>query len=232
MLTHNKTAQDMARAAIEEVKSFIKPGVTTEAEIRQHVESYLYDHGSQPFWYHGVGCLVHVGHSRSLTSQSGRQYEAGGNVVGQNDIITLDLSPTVEGDWGDFARTLFVVNGVVTEDDPAEEKYAFAMKCEKILHGFVMDVARPDMSFATLHSLVNQQMEELGAQNLDYSGNFGHSINVDQADRIYILPDNDQALGSCRAFTFEPHLKCLGCDFGVKRENIYYFGDDGKLKEL
>ena len=232
MITNNKIAQDMARAAIEEVKSFIKPGETTEAQIRKHVEEYLYAQGSEPFWYHGVGCLVHVGHTRSLTSQSGRQYGAEENVVGQNDIITLDLSPTVKGDWGDFARTLFVVEGNVTEEEPENEKYLFALKCEEILHGFVMDVARPDMSFVRLHTLVNEQMEELGAQNLDYSGNFGHSINVDQADRTYILPDNEELLGSCRAFTFEPHLKCLECDFGIKRENIYYFGDDGRLKEL
>jgi len=230
VLSNNQIAQNMAHAAIEDVKAFIAPGVT-EAQIRQHVEAFLYRSGSQPFWYHGVGCLVHVG-SRTTLSQSGRAYIAGDTAVKADDIITLDLSPTVEGDWGDFARTLFVQNGVVTEDDPTDKNYAFALKCEKDLHRFVMETARPDMSYGQLHALVSEQLRAMDAQNLDYSGNFGHSINIDQADRIYILPDNSALLGDSRAFTFEPHLKCSGCDFGIKRENIYYFGDDMRLREL
>ena len=37
-------------------------------------------------------------------------------VIGNNDIITIDLSPQVGNIWGDYARTIIVENGMVVED--------------------------------------------------------------------------------------------------------------------
>ena len=49
---------------------------------------------------------------------------------------------------------------------------------------------------------------------------------------IYLVDGNKARLGDSQAFTFEPHLQLENCNFGVKRENIYYFDQDGKCLEL
>lgn len=229
---NNKIAQDIARRAMEEIKDFIHPGVT-EREIRKQVEILLIQHGSSSFWYHGIGALVHVGHARTLVSQGGREYRVGDCAVAQNDVITLDLAPTIDDYWGDFARTIFVENGAVVqrEQDVKNEKYAFALTCEKALHSYIMEVARPDMSMEGLYLLANQKLVELGGKNLDYSGNWGHSVPILQQDRVYLEAGSHTKLSECTGFTFEPHVQWKDCDFGIKRENIYYFEGE-TLKEL
>ena len=231
MIYLNQTAQIIARTAMDEIKKFIKPGVT-EREIRREVECMLIRHGSTSFWYHGIGALVHVGR-RTLVSQGGRGYRVTDTAVREKDIITLDLAPTVDGAWGDFARTIFVENGQVVEneDDVQDEKYRYALECEKELHKHVMEIAKPDMTFEELFLQVNRKLTEMDAINLDYSGNWGHSVNVLQEERVYIKPRYHEKLGDYVGFTFEPHLQCRDYSFGIKRENIYYFRE-GVLQEL
>ncbi|MBQ1235150.1 MAG: aminopeptidase P family protein [Oscillospiraceae bacterium] len=231
MIYLNQTAQIIARDAMDEIKKFIKPGVT-EREIRKEVECLLIKKGSTSFWYHGIGGLVHVGR-RTLVSQGGRGYRVTDTAVRENDIITLDLAPTVDGAWGDFARTIFVQDGVVVdESEVKDERYRYALECEYALHKFVMETATPDMTFEELFLRVNGKLSEMEAYNLDYSGNWGHSVNILQEERVYIKPRYHEKLGDYVGFTFEPHLQCKDYSFGIKRENIYYFGHDGKVKEL
>ena len=99
--SNNIVAQDIAKKAMEQVKDFIRPGVT-EREIKKFVECALINEGSESFWYHGIGALVHVG-ERTLMSQAGREYRVTDTPVRDTDIITLDLAPTVDGYWGDYA---------------------------------------------------------------------------------------------------------------------------------
>ena len=171
---------------------------------------------------------------RTLTRRSGKHYNPTDTVVQEKDIITVDLAPAVDGHWGDFTRTVFVENGrvVMDEDTVKDDRYAFALQCEKRLHAFVLQNARPDMTYEQLYALVAEQLDLMGALNLDIGGNFGHSINFDQADRVYIMPGNSARLDAYAGFTFEPFLHCKDCDFGIKRENIYYFDENNQPKEL
>ena len=150
-------------------------------------------------------------------------------------MITVDLAPTLGTCWGDFARTIFVEDGRVVRElsELQTPAYKAAIEAEFKLHSFLLEVARPEMTFEELYFSANALIDGLGCKNLDYSGNLGHSINVLQQDRIYIEKGNTTPLkdAECECFTFEPHICKQGGAFGVKRENIYYFVD-GRLKEM
>ncbi len=272
-------AQNMARQAIDRLKQEIRPGMT-EREIKKLAEIYLIENGSTSFWYHGIGALIHVG-ERSLVSQGGREYRVSDTAVKENDVITLDLAPTLNTCWGDFARTIFVEDGLpvqnyadlkqpdhqrgieaelklhhylmetVTPDTTFEELFAIedglpvqnyadlkqpdhqrGIEAELKLHHYLMETVTPDTTFEELFANANALIIALGFENLDYANNLGHSVEILQQDRVYIEKGNAHKLSEYVGFTFEPHISCPGTGFGVKRENIYYFGDDGKLCEL
>ena len=227
----NQIAQDLCRQVMDEISRFIVPGMC-EDEIKYKLDELLIEKGATSFWYHGLGGACHVG-ARTLTRRSGRAYNPTKTVVQNHDIITVDLAPAVDGNWGDFTRTIFLEEGkVVPEDRLTDPQYAFALDCQKQLHALVLEVARPDMTYEQLYTIVNDKLTQLEGQSLDPGGNFGHSVNTHQDDRIYIMPGNTARLDSFAAFTFEPFLQCKGCDFGIKRENIYYFDNNNRLKEL
>ena len=229
----NFEAQAIAKRAMNKIAPYIVPGVT-EADIRKQVEILLIQEGSTSFWYHGVGALVHVG-SRTLLSQNGKEYRVSHDtVVQQNDVVTLDLAPALNGEWGDYARTYFVENGKAYSqlDQLQNPLYIKALQAELELHEYVRSRVTPETTYEQLYKMACEKCSQLGCTNLDYTSNWGHSVNIDQKDRIYLVDGNKARLGDSQAFTFEPHLQLENCNFGVKRENIYYFDQDGKCLEL
>ena len=84
-------------------------------EIRELSEEKLLELGADSFWYWDVGAFVFAG-DETTVSVSGKQYVTSDRVIGNNDIITIDLSPQVGNIWGDYARTIIVENGMVVED--------------------------------------------------------------------------------------------------------------------
>lgn len=66
-------------------------------------------------------------------------------------------------------------------------------------------------------------ISSLGYINLDFSGNFGHSIAKFKNNRIYIEKGNRKKLSSVKYFTFEPHVSRKNGSYGYKKEDIYFF---------
>lgn len=87
-------------------------------------------------------------------------------------------------------------------------------------------------SFEALHCFANDMIRKNGFENLDFLGNLGHSIEKDKTARRYIDKGNRLPLSSVHSFTFEPHIRTQNGKWGFKHENIYYFDDAGKVKEL
>ena len=49
-------------------------------------------------------------------------------------------------------------------------------------------------------------------------------------DRVYIEKGNMTKLGDVKYFTFEPHISFPDSKYGYKKENIYYFDENGLMK--
>lgn len=81
-----------------------------------------------------------------------------------------------------------------------------------------------------LYYHMNEFIVENGFVNLDFMGNLGHSIVKTKGDRVYIEKGNMTKLGDVKYFTFEPHISFPDSKYGYKKENIYYFDENGLMK--
>lgn len=226
-----RQVQEMARETIRRIRSEVKPGMTL-AEVRRRCEAHMLALGADSFWYYDVGAFVFNGDETAL-SVSGRSYVTPDRILGENDILTIDLSPQCGEIWGDYARTLILQDGKTAESvaDIRCDEWRNGLLMEEKLHEELFRFAQPDTTFEQLYLHMNAFIHEYGFVNLDFNGNLGHSIVRDKNDRIYIENGNQQCLGSVRYFTFEPHIGLPGSKYGFKKENIYFF-ENGMLKEL
>lgn len=229
-----REVQSIAKKTIEFLNGFIKKGVS-EIEISQVADDYMISKGIDSFWYYDVGALVLVG-DRTILSISGREYKPTDKLVNTNDLVTVDLSPQVNGYWGDYARLFVISEGKVTNLDDYLSKgdvieQVSGLKTEKELHNQLLKIARPDMTFNELYEIMNNKIIDFGFSNLDFKGNLGHSIEKRIEDRKYIEKGNNLKLSEVFLFTFEPHIQKIDGLYGYKMENIYYFKEN-TLQEL
>lgn len=222
--------QNLNRDTIKYISSVIKSGMNLR-EIRKLCEDYLLSHGADSFWYWDVGAFVFCG-KETAVSVSGREYETSDSVIGENDIVTIDLSPQNNNIWGDYARTIIIEKNKVVTDiaDIQNDEWREGLQMEEYLHKVVQEFAAPDATFEELYYYINAIINEKGYVNIDFLGNLGHSIVIDKNDRVYIEKGNNAKLSSVRAFTFEPHISLPNSPYGFKMENIYAF-ENGRLIE-
>lgn len=225
-----QSVQQIAKDTIYYISQIIKPGMSL-LDVRKVCEDRMLELGADSFWYWDVGAFVFAG-DETTVSISGKQYQTSNRYISENDIITIDLSPQNGDTWGDYARTIILQNGVVTEKEQVvNPEWKKGLMMEDFLHDELFRFARPETTFEELFYHMNRMIEEMGFINLDFSGNLGHSIARQKNDRIYIEKGNHIPMGNVAYFTFEPHISVSGSKFGYKKENIYYF-DNGVLLEL
>lgn len=225
-----KEVQKIAKDTMEYARQNIKSGMTL-LNVRKMCENKMIELGADSFWYWDIGAFVFSG-DETTVSVSGKKYVTSDRIIQENDIITIDLSPQHNNIWGDYARTIILENGKVTDTAKiknAEWKNGLLM--EDKLHRELNKFAKQETTFEELYYHINEMINESGFINLDFMGNLGHSIVKDKNDRIYIEKGNQAKLGEADYFTFEPHISIPASKYGYKRENIYYFVND-KLVEL
>ena len=203
---------------------------STEKEISNTCIELLAEEGILETLYYQVPALVLLG-SRSCLSISGRDYEPSEEVAGENNLVTIDLSPLTDQYWGDCARSFVLEKGAVTKD-PKDEELEQGQVIQDRLHQHFTEVLKPDSSFEDVFEEMNSMIEKLGYRNLDFLGNVGHSIVMKRDDRIYFEKGNKTRLKEVGYFTFEPHICRKSGKWGFKHENIYYFDKMGKVSAL
>ena len=212
--------QDIALKVLRDIMPFIKPGMT-ECSIVDVCAQLLDLHEATDSWYHNVPALVLVG-ERTVLSISGTDYQPSETIVGANDLVTIDLSPMVNGFWGDCARSYILESGHVKQPEQSSI-LDYGIKAERELHTLMKNMITPETSMHELYILMNRTIETMGYENLDFRGNLGHSIEFHLDDRRYIEANDHTMLGDCNMFTFEPHICRTNDPWGFKMENIYYF---------
>lgn len=220
-----------AKKTIDYIKTAIEPGMNL-LEIRKLCEKKLLELGADSFWYWDVGAFVFAG-DETTVSVSGKQYVTTGRNIGDNDIITIDLSPQAGNIWGNYARTIIIENGEVVDEIELIEnpEWKNGLQMEEKLHVELLSFVTKETTFEELYYHMNEFIVKNGFVNLDFMGNLGHSIMKSKGARIYIEKGNTAKLGDVRYFTFEPHIAFPDSRYGYKKENIYYFDGD-RLLEL
>ena len=169
--------------------------------------------------------------SRSCTSVSGRDYQPGLEPVGQTNLVTIDLSPTHMGHWGDCARSFPVEQGCVTSTPDSAVLIAGVSFLQR-LHSAMRLFATPQTTFHELAIWTARKLDAGGFVNLDFRGNVGHSIATRREDRLFIKEGNHRSLGEVGFFTFEPHVRARDEGWGFKHEDIFFFDATGTVEEL
>lgn len=228
-LEQYQSVQSIAKHVHNELGQFITRA-STEHSIAATCIELLAEQGINDTWYHGVPAFVLLG-SRSCLSISGRDYIPANEEVGESNVVTVDLSPLLEGVWGDCARTYCIEDGEYTPR-PEGDIFCNGLFTEYTLHSLMRNFVTPETRFQELFTFGNEQIHKLGFDNLDFLKNLGHSIEIDLADRRYIDENCDTKLGEVSYFTFEPHIGKKGSAWGFKHENIYYFDSYGVVQEL
>lgn len=228
---NHKDVQQIAKDTVSYIRTVIQPGMNL-LEIRKLCEEKMLALGADSFWYWDVGAFVFAG-DETTVSVSGRSYVTSDRLIAPDDIITIDLSPQYQNIWGDYARTVILENGAVIErvGQIQNPEWRRGLLMEERLHRELISFASPETTFEALYRHINAFITENGFVNLDFLGNLGHSIAKHKDDRVYIEQGNLLPLSAVEFFTFEPHIRIPGSEYGYKKENIYYFSD-GKLAEL
>lgn len=226
-----KDVQNIAKETMSYIKAFITPEMKL-TDVRKLCEDKMRALGADSFWYWDIGAFVFSG-DETAVSVSGREYVMSDRLIGFNDIITIDLSPQNNNIWGDYARTIIIENGAVTDQisDIKNDEWRSGLLMEERLHKELVDFVTPQTSFEELYYHINDLIVREGYVNLDFMGNLGHSVVKDKNERVYIEKGNKTRLSSVKYFTFEPHISIPNSKYGYKKENIYYFSDN-KLIEL
>lgn len=217
-------ANQHVQSIAKEVMSDLALTITASSTERTIVESavrLLSWRGIVDTWYYECPAYVLLG-SRSCLSISGRDYVPADESVGDTNLVTIDLSPSIGSVWGDYARSMCVEGGKVVES-PASLAFCDGLDIERDLHGMMAGFATPNTSFHELYEFANDAIRAAGYENLDFMSNVGHSIEKRREDRTYVARGNDRKLGDVSCFTFEPHIRRKGGRWGFKREDIYFF---------
>lgn len=219
----HKNVQAIAKLVLNELAETINSN-DSERSIAQRAKAMLERQEVTKTWYYDCPALVLLG-SRSCLSISGRDYEPADEKVGKTNLVSIDLSPSLNGAWGDCARSFYIENGRCSIT-PTMSEFTVGFELEHTLHQQVIAFASPEKTFADLHRLANQIIADAGFENLDFLGNVGHSIETIREKRQYIEASNNSLLGSVNFFTFEPHIRTINGRWGFKHENIYFFDGD------
>jgi Xaa-Pro aminopeptidase len=228
-LDRTRAAQSAARAAIARLAASVT-AADTERTISERALACLKVEGVQTTWYYDCPALVLLG-SRSCASISGSDYAPADEPVGDRNLVTVDLSPLLEGAAGDYARSLCVEGGRVV-GHPSAPDFAEGLEALEALHRHLVRVARPETTFGELFASLATLLASLGYENLDQRGNFGHTLTARLDERRFFEAGSPISLANAGPFTFEPHVRRTGGRWGFKREDVYACGDEGTLVAL
>jgi len=225
----HKSVQTRTKKVLENLRFALSPAAS-EQSIAAEATRRLADAGMPHTWYYDCPALVLAG-QRSVVSVPGAKYAPCDEPIGENTVVTVDLSPKDGEIWGDCARTFFVEDGVYS-DRPQEAEFRDGYKCLTLLHARMREFVTVDTTFRSLYEYANDLIQSYGFENLDFRNNVGHSIETCLANRRFIDSITFEKLSSSDYFTFEPHIRQRNGRWGLKHEDIYYFDQDGSLAPL
>lgn len=229
LLDEYRTVQAKAKRVLAQLGDAIGPE-SSEASIATTAADWLCELGISDTWYYDCPALVLAG-DRSCLSLSGRDYVPAVEPLGNNNLVTVDLSPCIGEIWGDCARSFAIENGDFVAN-PSQPDFRRGLDTQARLHTEMKRFVTPETRINGLFEFANDMIASLGYVNLDFLGNVGHSIEKSREDRVYIDANNKRELDSIPLFTFEPHIREINGNWGFKHENIYFFNENGALVEL
>jgi methionyl aminopeptidase len=196
-LPQMRAAGKLAAALLDMVEPRIQPGVTTD-DIDNWVQDMTEDHGaiSAPFGYHGfpAHCCT------SINDVVCHGIPDPKRVLKDGDIINVDVTPILEGYYGDCSRTFFVGEPTELARKLVETTY------ESLWRGIA--AVKPDGHVGDIGHAIQQFAEPKGYSVVRQFT--GHGIATDFHTEPQILhygePGKGDMLPVGTSFTIEPMI--------------------------
>lgn len=178
---------------------FIKPGVT-ELAISCRIERVIKESGGESIPF----CLVLSGENSALPHG-----ETSNRMVGETDVVLMDVGAVCEGYYGDLTRTVFV--GEVTR----KEREIYDVVAEA--HETAIRSVKPGVKAEEVDAAARNVIENAGYSEY-FTHRTGHGLGLEVHEEPYIAQGNEVILKPGMAFTIEPGIYFFG-KFGVRIED-------------
>ena len=223
-------AQRIAQDCLEYLKTFLRPGMTYE-EIHEACKDRMLAKGAERFWTHEDPALILFGDMSTYSAHEAPDLKK--MIVQENDFITVDVAPVMGNGWGDMARSYVMEKGkTIRYVDSDNQEIKEGLDFELYLHQEFIQFVNEETTFSGLHDYIEDLLKKHHYINLDYHGNFGHTIEKDPKDRVTIIHGEDRKISEYnKPITFEPHICRVNGRYGIKHENMYFF-HEGKILEV
>jgi Xaa-Pro dipeptidase len=125
-----------------------------------------------------------------------RTEETGGgpsnHIIDTGDLILSDLTPCLDGYWGDTCHTMVV-------GKPSSLQHAMFQQVNEALHWGIQSI-RPGVKASAIDQLMRAHLADLGT----YSHHSGHGVGVVYHEEPRIVPYNDLELSQNMVVALEP----------------------------
>ena len=146
-----------------------------------------------------------------------RTFEGGGNPslnrIEAGDLIISDLTPCLNGYWGDTCSTIAIGNPTKQQADH------FKMVKEALEIG--VNAIKPGVQAKTIDHLMRKHLSSAG----QYSHHSGHGVGIAYHEEPRIVPYNDIEFESNMVIALEPAI--YHDNYGIRLEHLVVVTDTG-----
>lgn len=203
-------AQRIAEAALEQILTEIRPGVT-EKQISARLQYLMLAGGAENMSFDPI---VASGPNSSMPHAVPTD-----RAIQDGDFVTMDFGCIYQGYCSDMTRTVAV--GHVTEE--MEKVYHTVLQAQ--LAGIA--AARAGVTGREVDAAARQVIADAG-YGAYFGHSFGHSVGVEIHEAPNAAPSNDQPLPLGAAISAEPGIYLPG-RFGVRIEDVLVLEENGCL---
>ncbi|MTI47388.1 M24 family metallopeptidase [Sporosalibacterium faouarense] len=201
-------SSDIVDGVIEELKKYIKPGMT-EIEVAAFMEFEMRKRGSEG---PSFDTIVGSGINGALP-----HYNAGQKKIESGEFVVLDFGATYEGYCSDTTRTL----AVGEPSEKMKEVYNIVKEAQEL----GVKTARPGIKAKEVDKAVRNYIEEKGYGEY-FTHRTGHGLGLQVHEDPYISGVSEIVLETGMVFSIEPGIYLEG-EFGVRIEDIVVVTEDG-----
>lgn len=205
-----KAASELNDEAMEEIRGFLKPGVT-ELEVAAELNAIYKQQGTQGASF---GPLVSFGANAAVG-----HHKPDGTVLKAGDCVLIDTGCKKDSYCSDMTRTFFCQS--VTEKQ--REVYETVKRANLAAQA----VMKPGMRFCDIDKAARDIITEAG-YGPNFTHRLGHCIGIEVHDAGDVSAVNQDVVEEGMIFSCEPGIYLPG-EFGVRIEDLMLMTEDGAV---
>ena len=201
-----RNAQKLGVDCFDYICGKIKAGMT-EKEIASLIDAFFLSHGAEKLSF---DTIVGSGVNSALIHSTPTE-----RVIGEQDIILIDMGCILNGYCSDMSRTIFI-------GKPTEKQYQMYQMVYQAYSNAVLKI-RPGLTAKEADALGRDGIK---AEGLDYAHALGHGVGTEVHEDPLLSPKKEDLLQENMVFSIEPGIY-LENEFGIRIEDVGVLTENG-----